>query len=171
MRSKRVVIGTCAALILAFAFTQFVHRGYLGVIDTASSPKILRPGLHFRPPWVRVTFYPVVTHEIAIGTTSEGSRGKCKFDLSLHLSVMPDSVASLHKAYGGRYVGSAITPLVTDFLLRRGRGAEGWSPEAEKVGKDLVAHLNAALNPSGVFIYGAWVRSFEVETSLEATIE
>jgi hypothetical protein len=171
MKSKRIVIGTCAVLVLAFAFMQYVHRGYVGVIDTQDSPKVLRPGFHFRPPWVRVTYYPVVTHEVAIKTSSEGSRGKCKFDVSLQLSVMPDSVASLHKAYGGRYVESLITPLVADFLLCRGSAAEGWSPEAEKVGKALTAHINTAVNPYGIYVYAIWVRTFEVETNLKTMIE
>ena len=171
MRHKRIVIGTCAVLVLAFAFMQYVHHGYVGVTDTQGSPKVLRPGFHFRPPWVRVTYYPVVTHEIAIKTNSEGSRGKCKFDMSLELSVTPDSVASLHKAYGGRYVENLITPLAADFLFRRGSAVEGWSSEADKVGKALTAHLNTAVNPYGIYVYSVWIRTFEVETNLKTTID
>jgi hypothetical protein len=171
MRSKPIVIGTCAVLVLAFAFILYVHRGYVGVTGSRSSPEVLRPGFHFRAPWVRVTYYPIITREIAIKTSSEGSRGKCKFDMSLQLSVMPDSVASLHKAYGGRYVESLITPLVADFLLCRGSAVEGWSPEAEKVGKALTAHINSAVNPYGIYIYSIWMRTFEVETDLKTTIE
>jgi hypothetical protein len=118
-----------------------------------------------------VTFYPVMTREIAIGKASEGSRGRCKFDVTLLLSVCPDSVVSLHKAYHGRYVESAITPLVEDFLLSRGTGSGGWGPEGEKVAKELAPYLNGALNPSGVYVYSAEVRSFEVEADFEAIIE
>jgi hypothetical protein len=170
MRSKWAVIGTCAAVVLVFAFTQFVHGGYVGVIESGKALKVLGRGVHFRPPWTKVAFYPVMSREVAIGSAFEGSRGKCKFDLSLYLSVSPDSVAPLHRAYHGRYVERAITPLVEDFLLRRGTGSGGWDPESEKVAKDLAACVNTALNPAGVFIHSAEIRSFEVETDLEGTI-
>lgn len=170
MRSKRVVIGICAGIVAVFAFTQYVHQGYLGVTGTQESPKVLRPGFHFRPPWVRTSYYPVIAREVAIKTSWQGSRGKCKFDLSLELSVAPDSVASLHRAYGGRYIESLITPLVADFLLSRGTAVDGWNSEAEEVAKALAARANSVLNAYGIYIYDIWLRNFEVEAPLKNTI-
>jgi hypothetical protein len=169
--SKPVVIAICVALIVAFAFVQYVHRGYVGATGTQMSPRVLRPGFHVRPPWAHVTYYPVFAHEVAIKTDWEGSRGKCRFDLTLQLSVTPDSVASLHRAYGGRYVESLITPLVADFLLSRGTSGGAWGPEAEEAGKALGGHLNTVLNPYGVYIYYVEIRTFEVQANLKATIQ
>jgi len=150
---------------------RYVHRGYVAVIDRPGPVSLLRPGPHFKPPWLRMTFYPTEPREVTIKTSSEGSRGSCNFDISLFLSVAADSVPSLHRAYGGRYVESCVTPLVADFLLRRGNAVEGWGPDSEKAGRELVAYLDTALNGLGVGVHSAWMRSYEVKTSLDSTIE
>jgi tetratricopeptide (TPR) repeat protein len=166
MRLLAVVV--CVAIGAAAAFTQYVHRGYVGAIQAGGSVRILDQGLHLRVPWHRVTFYPIQSWETTIKSSTEGPQGKVNYDLVLSLSVDRDQVASLHTSYKGKYVEMLVAPLVGDFLKRRGDASlDSYGSAAVAVGKDLVAHLNSALAPYGITAIGAEIQSYEVVTNPE----
>lgn len=169
MRRRMLIIATCAALFAVFAFTLYVHSGYVGVIEANGSIRVMGHGPHLRPPWDRVTLYPSRAHEIAIKTTANGPQGKCTFDISLDMSVCPDSIASLHRSFHGEFMESLVSPVVAASLIRRGNASGSWDyGECEKMGKKIVGDLNSSLNQYGIFVYGASLRSFEVVMSPDA---
>jgi hypothetical protein len=168
MRTKIVLGMGCAALAVIVAFTQYIHTGYVGVIGSRDHVRVMGHGPHLRAPWAPVALYPIRPHEIAIKNSSEGPGGKCSFEVSLQLAVLPDSVADLHRAFQGKYVESLVTPVMTDFLLRRGNASGSWfEGECEEIGKEMAAHLNSRLGQYGIVIYAAWLRSFEISRPSE----
>ncbi|MFZ1947678.1 MAG: tetratricopeptide repeat protein [bacterium] len=167
-QTRLIVVAVCVAIGAAAAFTQYVHRGYVGAIEAGGSVRLLDSGLHLRAPWNRVTFYPVRCWDTTIKSSTEGPQGRVNFDLLLRLSVSRDQVPSLHTSYKGRYVEMLVAPLVADFLKRRGDASlDSYGSGAVAVGKDLVAYLNSALAPYGVTVFGADIRSYEVVTNPE----
>jgi Tfp pilus assembly protein PilF len=165
---KVLIVVVCVAVGATIAFTQYVHRGYVGAIETGGSVKIFDRGFHLRAPWNRVTFYPIQSWDTTIKSSTEGPQGRVNFDLLVSLSVREDQVASLHRSYNGKYVEILVAPLVADFLKRRGDASlASYGSTAVEVGKELVAHLNSALAPYGITAIKAELRSYEVVTNPE----
>jgi regulator of protease activity HflC (stomatin/prohibitin superfamily) len=173
MRKKFTIIGVSVAIAFLVTSFRYVHRGYLGVIESGESLRLIGHGPHFRAPWNRVTFYPIQSREMHLETREEGIEGKVEFDIVLLVSISPDSVISLHRAYGGAYMERLISPLIVDFLRQRGEDSQVWygSSDCEKVGKRILQHLNSTLPDYGITIYRAWLRSFEVTTDGEGRSE
>jgi tetratricopeptide (TPR) repeat protein len=166
---KTIMIVVCVAVVLAAAFTQYVHRGYVGVTESGGSIRLMDRGLHLRVPWHRVTFYPIQCSSTTIKSFTEGPLGRIEFDLILEMSVCRESVVSLHRSYHGRYVEALLVPLVADLLRRRqdspGGHAGGRNPMA--VDTEMVSNLNASLGEYGINVYRAYLQSFDVVTSPE----
>ncbi|MFH1221244.1 MAG: tetratricopeptide repeat protein [Candidatus Eisenbacteria bacterium] len=169
MRRKIALTLVCAAVAFAAAFIQFVNRGYVGAIDAGDSVRLMGYGPHLRAPWQRVAFYPIETREITIRNSSEGPQGRFNFDISLELSVRRNNVAALHRSYRGKYAEVLISPLVADFLRRRGDGSGNWDwgGDTQKTGKEIVTYLNSSLATYKINVYAASLRSFEVVTNPE----
>jgi hypothetical protein len=165
--SRRITVILVGVVIgLVAAFTQYVHQGYLGVVEGSRPPRLLGRGLHIRAPWRHVVFYPIRGTSIGIKTMWEGPSGKIKADVTLDMSVCRDSVASLHTAYGGEYIEALVVPRVNEFLRLRGDAWGDWQKgsDVNAIGKNMVMYLNASLASRGITVYDAWLRSFEVSS-------
>lgn len=158
-RRKIAIILICAAIGFLATFTQYVHTGYVGVVDGSNPLRVLRRGLHFRAPWQRVVFYPTRSGSVGITTVWHGPREEIRAEITLYMSVTADSVESLHKAYRGEYVQALVVPCINEFFNLHGAALVDWqsSSVVNKTDQDLVLYLNDALMPRGVSIFQAWL--------------
>lgn len=167
---KIACISVCTAAGLFAAFTQYVHTGYVGVVDGGRPVRLLDRGLHVRAPWQRVVFYPVRGNSVGITTTWMGPTKTIRAEMSIVMSVSSDSVASLHTAYGGEYIEALVVPRVNEFFRLR---SDAWGDRlresvVNEMDKDLAVYLNASLAPRGINIFQAWLVSVDVSAeSLE----
>jgi hypothetical protein len=154
----------CVAGGLAAAFTQYVHSGYLGVVEGSSPIRLLGRGLHLRAPWRRVVFYPVESETVGIKTVVRRPGGTVTAELTIIMSVSGDSVASLHAAYGGKYVEALVVPQVNEFLRLRADAWGDWQRRAvvDRIDQDLASYVDAQVAPRGINIYHVWLRSYEI---------
>lgn len=157
------IVLVCVAIGLLAAFTQYVHTGYVGVVDGSNPLRLLDRGLHIRAPWKHVVFYPTQGNSVGITTTWKGPRGTLTTEITLAMSVCRDSVASLHAAYGGEYVEALVVPSVNEFLKLRKDAWGDWrnSSVVDQTDRDLAVYLNASLASRGINIFQAWLVSFE----------
>jgi hypothetical protein len=163
MKKKTIIIAICAAIVLLVASGQYIHRGYMGVIESGDGLVLLDHGLHLGPPWHRATIYPVESRETHIETYYDGPAGKMHFDGVLLLSVCSDSIVKLHRSYEGAFVEELISPAVVEFLsdyadaygLRQGRYSQ------HEVGEGISRHLNLALTEYGITVISVRLRSIE----------
>jgi hypothetical protein len=167
IRLSRRTIATvliCVAAGFAALSIQYVHSGYLGVVDGSSPSRLLDRGLHLRAPWQRVIFYPTQGGSVGIATESSGPSGTMRAEVTVVLSVRPDSVESLHRAYRGQYLQALVVPAVNEFLSLRADTWADWQDQsvANTIDGDLAAYLNATLSKHGVAVFQTWVESFDV---------
>jgi hypothetical protein len=158
-----VVIGAAVALIVSFG--QYIHRGYVGVVEAGDSLRVIEHGINLRPPWHRVTVYPVQCREVRVEIFDEGPDAKIHFDAVLYVGIARDSVISLHKAYDGAYMEKVISPTIASFLRDYG-GAYGlWDDDAgpQKVTAVVLDLLGREGGKYGINVSHMWLRSYEAE--------
>ena len=164
MAKRYVIIAVCVVIAFFVAFGQYVDQGYVGAITSGESVRLLDRGFHLRAPWQRVTFYPVRSDRVHIEIHDQGPDREIRFDAVLLLSVRPDGIDPLHRAYQGAYVERLILPLVLEFL-RGPVDAAGLSPdgfERQRLTSGLRDHLNARLGEHQITVFQVWLGSFEV---------
>ena len=163
---KKLMILVAAGLLIALAYVSavYVHNGYVGVLDTGDGPKLLTRGLHLKPPFAEVTFYPTRYQDIHLTTVDEGEYGRIEFDVVLLLSISEDRAIHLHQTFGGAYVERLISPLVIEHFRMQGNGSGDWGDGvgSDKAAEGIVERLISGAAPHGVNIIGARIRSFEV---------
>ncbi|MFH1314048.1 MAG: SPFH domain-containing protein [Candidatus Eisenbacteria bacterium] len=164
MTKKIVIIAVCAAIAGVVASSQYIHRGYMGVIESGDDLRLLDHGLHMKAPWRRATIYPVESRETRLEITYDGPIGKMHFDGVLLMSVCADSILKLHRSYEGAFVERLISPVVTEFLsdyadaygLRQGRYSQ------HEVGEAIARRINLTLAGYGITVISVRLRSIEV---------
>ena len=167
MKKRALALLCVVAGGLAAASTTYVHSGYIGAVENGDSIRLMTRGPHFRLPWRHVWFYPTRAGAVNVKIASEGSGSELRADVSLNLTVSPDSVASLQRAFHGDYVQAIVVPRITSFLLQRMQSSANWDydKQLEAISRDLAAELNTSLASYGVVTYYAEVRSFEITQS------
>ena len=153
--SKRIVIvAVCAAIAVIIALGQYVHRGYVGVIESGEGLRLLDHGPHLKAPWQRATIYPIQSRDVHLEAYYDGPMGRTHFDAILLLFVCRDSIHTLHRAYGGAYVERLVSPSVADFLRDYGDaygiGDGRW--QRQEVGEAIAEYLNLALAEDGITV-------------------
>jgi hypothetical protein len=143
---------------------QYVHRGYMGVIESGGSLRLLEHGFHLRAPWQRTTIYPIQSREVHVETLVDGSQGRVHFDGILLLSVSADSVPTLHAEYGGAYLDGLVAPLIQGYITDYGDAFGVWDEgyDSQELAEALAAHLDSALREHGINVYQARLRSLTV---------
>jgi regulator of protease activity HflC (stomatin/prohibitin superfamily) len=166
---KRIAAVLVACMVVAFVATSvtYVHRGYIGVVESGGSLRLLQHGPHLKAPGQRATFYPVRYQQVHLRVSDEGLRGRVELDMILLVSVSPDSIASLHETYRGGYIESLVSPLIVEFLRQRGDGSRDWTDGigSEKEAAKIIEHLNSTAAPHGINVLRGWIRSYEVVTN------
>jgi regulator of protease activity HflC (stomatin/prohibitin superfamily) len=173
MTKKIVIVAVCAVIAFAVASGQYIHRGYVGVIESGEDLELLEHGLHLKLPWQRAVIYPVESREIHLQTYYDGPIGKMHFDGILLMSVRSGSVLQLHKAYDGAYVERLISPAVAEFLsdyadaygLRQGQYSQ------HEVGAAIARHLNLTFDDQGIRVISVTLRSIEVAEDAVGSID
>ncbi len=165
MTRKTIIIAVSALAVFLVAFGHYTHRGYLGVLETGESLRLLEHGFHLRAPWHRVTAYPVQCREIRVEIFEEGPDAKIHFDAVLYVGIARDSVISLHRAYDGAYMEKVISPLISSFLRDYG---EVYGLLDDDVGPQKVTGLMLDLlgtegGKYGINVSHMWLRSYEAE--------
>jgi hypothetical protein len=142
-------------IVLLIASGQYVHRGYLGVIESGESLRLLDHGPHLKAPWQRVTIYPIQSREIRIATPVDGPQGRAHLDAVVLLSVARDSVPSLHKTYGGAYVEDLVAPAAAQYMAEYGDAFGAWEGgyDTRAMARAMAEHLARTLRPHGITIY------------------
>ena len=168
MTKKVVAIALLVVIACVVAFSQYVHRGYTGVIESGESLRLLDHGFHLRAPWNKVTIYPTRSREVHLQAFDDSPRGSLHLDGVFLLSVCPDSLPALHRTYHGAYVEMLISPLVMEFLREYGDAYGIWQGDFDnrEVEKAITQHLNSsALH--GINFYSLWLRTLEASTNPE----
>lgn len=165
MLKKTLIMTVCVLAGLLAAFGQYTHRGYVSVVESDDSLRLLGHGFHLRAPWHRVTAYPVQCREVHVEIFDEGPEAEIHFDAVLYVGVRRDSIVALHKAYHGAYVEKVISPMLSEFLREQGEAHGLWDPEAgsQRVTGVVLDHLGKASTEHGINVSHMWLRSFEVE--------
>jgi hypothetical protein len=163
MTKKIIIIVVLAAIGCLVAFSQYVHRGYMGVVESGDSLRLLDHGFHLRAPWNKVTIYPTQSREVHLQTFDDGPQGSLHLDAVFLLSVCPDSLPYLHRAYHGAYMERLISPLVVEFLREYGDAYGIWQGDHdnEKVAEAISQRLNSSAT-HGINVYSVWLRTLEV---------
>jgi hypothetical protein len=166
---KRIIILASIAAAIAFLVTcvTYVHRDYVGVTGSGDSIRLLGHGPHLRIPGQDVIFYPLRYQQVHLRVSDRRLEGSVDLDMVLFVSVCRESIPSLHRAYDGDYVQRLISPLIVDYLLRRGEVSRSWIDGigSEDEANELVAYLNSAVADHGVNVTRGWIRSYEVSTN------
>jgi hypothetical protein len=164
MTKKIIIIAICAAIALVVTSGQYVHRGYVGVIESGADVRLLDHGLHVKAPWQRVTIYPIESRDTHLEAYYEGPMGKTHFDGVLLLSVCRDSIATLHRTYKGAFMERMVSPAVGEFLSDYGDayGIGDGQCRSREVGEAIARYLNLALAGHGIDVYSVQLRSVEV---------
>jgi len=167
MKRRDLVLLSVVVCGLTVASITYVHSGYIGAVENGDSIRLMARGPHLRLPWRHVWFYPTRAGAVNVRIASESSGSELRADVSLNLSVSPDSVASLQKAFHGDYVQTLVVPRITGFLMQRVQSAANWNydKQLDAISQDLTAELNLSLATYGIGVYYAEVRSFEITQS------
>jgi hypothetical protein len=165
MAKKTLVVGILLLAAFLLAFGQYTHQGYVSVVGNGNSVRLLEHGLHIRPPWQRVTSYPIRAREVRLEITDDGPEAKIHFDAVLFLSVNRDSIASLHRAYNGAYIARVVSPMLTRFLREYGEGYGLWDEDTgpQKVTSAVLDFLGREAGRYGINVTHMWLLSFDVE--------
>ena len=157
------------AIAVIVASGQYVHRGYVAVIESGDALRILDHGPHLKAPWHRATVYPIQSRSIHLETRYDGPMGKTHFDAILLLSVRRDSIAMLHRAYRGAFVEQLVSPAVEEFLRDYGDayGIGDGEYRRQEVSEAITRHLNLALQEHGINIFSVRPVAIEIVKDLE----
>jgi hypothetical protein len=154
MRKKVVIVTVCVAIAAIIASGQYVHRGYVGVIESGDDLRLLDHGPHLKAPWQRATIYPIQSRDVHLEAYYDGPMGKTHFDAILLVSICRDSVRTLHREYRGAYVERLVSPCVADFIRDYGDaygiGDGRW--RRQEVGEAIAGYLNLTLAEDGINI-------------------
>jgi hypothetical protein len=147
------------------SFGHYTHRGYVSVVESGDSLRLIGRGLHLRAPWHRVTVYPVQCREVRVEIFDEGPEADIHFDAVLYIGVCADSIVSLHKAYNGAYVEKVISPMLTEFLREYGEAYGLWESDTgpRRVTGAILDYLGRAGGEYGINVSHMWLRAFEVK--------
>lgn len=165
MARKAIIVAVCAGAVFVAAFGHYTHRGYVGVLEHGESLKVLGHGFHLKAPWDRVTPYPIRCREMRVEIFEEGPEAKIHFDAVLYVCIAPDSVISLHRAYGGAYMEKVVSPMISTFLRDYGAAYGLWEEDvgSHKVTAVMLDHLGREGWRYGINITNMWLRSYEAE--------
>lgn len=165
MTKKLLTVLICVVIGFLAAFGHYVHRGYVNVLETGDSLKLLRHGFHLRAPWHRVTAYPLQCREFRVEILEAGPDARIHFDAVLYVSVSPDSVIPLHNAYGGAFVDSVVSPMISSFLMDYGDayGLLDSDVGSQKVTGVILDFLGREGGKHGINVTNMWLRSYEAE--------
>ena len=169
MKKVGVIVAVCAVIALLATSVTYVHRGYVGVVESGESLRLLDRGPHLKVPGERVTFYPVRYQQVHLRVSDQGLQGTVDLDVVLLVSVSPDSIPSLHRTYHGAYMERLVSPLIVEFLRQRGDASRDWTDGigSEKEAGKIIEHLHSTVSPHGVNVLRGWIRSYEVVTNRE----
>jgi hypothetical protein len=159
-QKKSAVVVVLVGVALLIVSGQYVHRGYLGVIQSGESLRLLDHGPHLKAPWLRVTIYPIRSREIRIEASVDGPSGKADFDVVVLLSVVRDSVPALHRAYRGAYIEYLVAPAAAEYISDYGDAFGVWDGDYDSrdVSEAMAEHLDRTLRPRGINVYQVWLR-------------
>jgi hypothetical protein len=163
-KKPTIVVIVCVAIAILIASGQYVHRGYLGVVESGNSLRLLDHGLHLKAPWQRTTIYPIQCREVHVEALAVGSQGQVHFAGILLLSVATDTIPALHMEYSGAYLDSLVSPAIGDYILGYGEAFGIWDEryEGKEVAEALADHLDSELHKHGINVYQVWLRSLTV---------
>lgn len=133
------------------------------MIQSGESLRLLDHGPHLRAPWQRVTIYPIRSREIRIEALVDGPSGSGHLDAVVLLSVMRDSVSSLHRTYQGAYLEELVSPAAAEYIADYGDAFGIWDGDYDgrDVAKALAEHLDRTLRNHGINVYQVWLRSLD----------
>ena len=162
---KATLVAVAAGVGFLATFGHYTHIGYVGVVESGNSLRLMNRGFHLRLPWQRVTSYPLRYREVRVEIFDDGPEAKIHFDGVLFLNVNPDSVPSLHRAYHGAYVERVISPALSKFLRDYGEGYGLWEDDVgpQKVTSTILGYIEPEAGRHGINVTQMWLRSFEVE--------
>jgi hypothetical protein len=162
---KTAIVSIVAVAALLAVFGHYTHRGYVSVVGSGDSLRLLGHGFHLRAPWHRVTVYPIRCREVRVQIVDEGPDARISFDGVFYVAVCPDSIPSLHKAYGGAYVERVVSPMLARFLREYGEGYGLWESDAgpQKITSSIIDYIGPEAHRYGINISRMWLRSFDVE--------
>ena len=166
MRGRNIGIVCVAAIAVVAASITYVHKGYIGAVENGDSVRLMTRGPHFRLPWKHVWFYPTQAGAVNVRIASEGQNGTLSANLSLNISVIPDSIPSLQRSFHGNYIQALVVPRVSQFIQRHGEASANWdySSEIDAISGELTAELNSSLGRHGLSFHYVELRSFDVKS-------
>jgi hypothetical protein len=166
---KATLVAVAVGVGFLIAFGHYTHLGYVSVVETGGSLRLMDRGFHLRLPWQRVTAYPLRCREVRVEIFDEGPEAKIHFDGVFYMSVRRDSVASLHRAYHGAYVERVISPALSKFLREYGEAYGLWEEDVgpQKVTSTVLAHIEPEAGRHGINVTQMWLRSFEVDRTAD----
>jgi hypothetical protein len=165
MTKKVAIIVALGAVALLASLGQYIHTGYVGVVEAGGSLSLIEHGFHLRAPWHRVTTYPVRCREARVEIFDDGPEAKIHFDAVLYVSIARDSVMSIHKAYDGSYMEKVVSPMISAFLRDYGDAYGLWESDVspQQVTSVVLDFLSAEGGRYGINIPDMWLRSYEAE--------
>lgn len=162
---KTAIVSVAMVAALLAAFGHYTHRGYVSVVESGDSLRLLDHGFHLRFPWQKVTIYPIRCREVRVQIVDEGPDARIDFDGVFYVGVCPDSIPSLHRAYSGAYVERVVSPMLARFLREHGEGYGLWESDAgpQKVTSTVLDYIGPEAGRHGINVTQMWLRSFGVE--------
>jgi hypothetical protein len=162
---KATLVAVAIGVGLLATFGYYTHTGYVAVVESADSLRLLDRGFHLRLPWQHVSVYPLRCREVQIEIFDEGPEARIHFDGVFYVSVCRDSVASLQRAYHGAYMGKVVSPMLSKFLREYGEAYGLWEDDAapQEVTSAVLDYLGPRAGRYGINVTQVWLRSFEVE--------
>jgi hypothetical protein len=159
-QKKSAVVVVLVGIALLIVSGQYVHRGYIGVIQSGESLRLLDHGPHLKAPWQRVTIYPTRSRELRIEASVDGPSGRADFDVVVLLSVVRDSVPSLHMAYQGAYLEELVSPAAAKYISEYGDAFGIWDGDYDSrdVSEAMAEHLDRTLRSRGINVDRVWLR-------------
>jgi hypothetical protein len=168
MTTARKIAIVSVAVVSGFllSFGHYTHRGYINVVETGGSLRLLDHGLHFRPPWQKVTTYPIRCCDVRVEILDEGPEATIHFEAVFYVSIRRDSIPSLHRAYRGAYMERVVSPMLSRFLRDYGEGYGLWDGDLgpQRIRSIVLDYLAPEAARYGINITEMWLRTFEVET-------
>jgi regulator of protease activity HflC (stomatin/prohibitin superfamily) len=172
-----VLVALVVLFFLAVSSVVTVPAGHVGVVDLFGQvrPQPLPPGLHLINPFARVHKMSVKTQEMKETMETPSREGLVvTLEVSLIYNLRPESAVEVYRTVGRNYEGVIIEPMFRSIVREVTSSVKAealYSPEREKLAQQMVDMLRRDVEPRGIRVQSAPLRSVRLPQLLQQAIQ
>ncbi len=176
-RAAGGVLALLAVIVLASSATSCVKTGHVGIVTTFGrvTGRTMMEGIHLVNPLSRVHELDIKTLEIKERASVPSREGLIMgVEASVLFHLQPDRAAEVFRTIGSTYADVLLIPNFRSAIravTAQNTAASLYSDAREGMARQIMAELQAQVQPRGVVIENVLLRDLQLPETLKAAIE